>query len=138
MTTAVVGALLHYLVVVNLSSSKDQHQEKKDATDLDVVHMIAQTNHCIAQGKVGSGFDVSSAVYSSHHHVRQSSSCPFFTRSDLSLSLSLCSITVQGSNLPSPKYHIKNKNKKKHLGDKHMLAYGLPHFPPFFPQIYLL
>nr|XP_023913649.1 phosphomevalonate kinase, peroxisomal [Quercus suber] len=70
MTTAVVGALLHYLGVVNLSSSKDQHQEKKDATDLDVVHMIAQTAHCIAQGKVGSGFDVSSAVYGSHRYVR--------------------------------------------------------------------
>ena len=82
MTTAVVGAVLHYLVVVNLSSSKDQHQEKKAATDLDVVHMIAQTNHCIAQGKVGNGFDVSSAVYSSHRHVR-------FSPEVISLSLSL-------------------------------------------------
>ena len=94
MTAAVVGALLHYLGVVNLSSSKDQHQEKKDATDLDVVHMIAQTAHCIAQGKFGSGFDVSSAVYCSHRSL-----CPFFTRSDffsLSLSLCLCSITGRG------------------------------------------
>jgi phosphomevalonate kinase len=70
MTTAVVAALLHYLGVVNISSSKDQHQEKKDTTDLDVVHMISQTAHCIAQGKVGSGFDVSSAVYGSHRYVR--------------------------------------------------------------------
>ncbi|KAK2990092.1 hypothetical protein RJ640_017763 [Escallonia rubra] len=62
MTTAVVAALLNYLGVVSLSSSKD--------TDLDVVHVIAQTAHCIAQGKVGSGFDVSSAVYGSQRYVR--------------------------------------------------------------------
>ncbi|KAI7752536.1 hypothetical protein M8C21_015887 [Ambrosia artemisiifolia] len=66
MTTAVVAALLHYLGVVNLSSYDGaQHQES-----LDVVHIIAQTAHCMAQGKVGSGFDVSSAVYGSHRYVR--------------------------------------------------------------------
>ncbi|XP_059656915.1 phosphomevalonate kinase, peroxisomal isoform X1 [Cornus florida] len=70
MTTAVVAALLHYLGVVDLSSlTKEQHQEKDDV-DLDVVHVIAQTCHCIAQGKVGSGFDVSSAVYGSQRYVR--------------------------------------------------------------------
>ncbi|KDP21278.1 hypothetical protein JCGZ_21749 [Jatropha curcas] len=61
MTTAVVASLLHYLGVVNLSSL---------SKDLDIVHIIAQTAHCIAQGKVGSGFDVSSAVYGSHRYVR--------------------------------------------------------------------
>ncbi|CAH1453291.1 unnamed protein product [Lactuca virosa] len=66
MTTAVVAALLNYLGVVNLSSySGAQYQE-----NLDVVHIIAQMAHCIAQGKVGSGFDVSSAVYGSHRYVR--------------------------------------------------------------------
>ncbi|KAI3692188.1 hypothetical protein L6452_31999 [Arctium lappa] len=66
MTTAVVAALLNYFGVVNLSSySGSQHQE-----NLDVVHIIAQTAHCMAQGKVGSGFDVSSAVYGSHRYVR--------------------------------------------------------------------
>ncbi|KAL6985677.1 phosphomevalonate kinase [Sarracenia purpurea var. burkii] len=69
MTTAVVAALLHYLRVVNLPSN-DQYQEKDKIADLDVVHMIAQTAHCIAQGKVGSGFDVSSAVYGSQRYVR--------------------------------------------------------------------
>ncbi|KAL5552263.1 hypothetical protein UlMin_002439 [Ulmus minor] len=69
MTTAVVAALLHYLGVVDLSSSKDQNQEKHTG-DIDLVHIIAQTAHCIAQGKVGSGFDVSSAVYGSHRYVR--------------------------------------------------------------------
>ncbi|KAM3233225.1 phosphomevalonate kinase, peroxisomal isoform X2 [Capsicum annuum] len=71
MTTAVVAALLHYLGVVNLSSfSMDQSHGRKDVSDLDIVHVIAQTAHCIAQGKVGSGFDVSSAVYGSQRYVR--------------------------------------------------------------------
>ncbi|XP_024997030.1 phosphomevalonate kinase, peroxisomal [Cynara cardunculus var. scolymus] len=66
MTTAVVAALLNYFGVVDLSSySGAQHQE-----NLDVVHIIAQTAHCMAQGKIGSGFDVSSAVYGSHRYVR--------------------------------------------------------------------
>ena len=66
MTTAVVAALLNYLGVVNLSSySGAQHLE-----NLDVMHIISQMAHCMAQGKVGSGFDVSSAVYGSHHYVR--------------------------------------------------------------------
>ncbi|XP_076896021.1 phosphomevalonate kinase, peroxisomal-like [Bidens hawaiensis] len=66
MTTAVVAALLNYLGVVDLSSfSGPRHEE-----NLDVVHIIAQTAHCMAQGKVGSGFDVSSAVYGSHRYVR--------------------------------------------------------------------
>lgn len=66
MTTAVVAALLHYLGIVNLSSSIDQQHDG----DLDMVHMIAQSAHCIAQGKIGSGFDVSSAVYGSQRYVR--------------------------------------------------------------------
>nr|AZK89901.1 phosphomevalonate kinase [Jasminum sambac] len=70
MTTAVVAALLHYLGVVNLSSISGQLEENKDARELDIVHVIAQTAHCIAQGKVGSGFDVSSAVYGSQRYVR--------------------------------------------------------------------
>ncbi|KAF6148646.1 hypothetical protein GIB67_042605 [Kingdonia uniflora] len=57
MTTAVVAALLHYLGVVNLpSSDKCLHQE--DSGDLDLVHRVSQSAHCIAQGKVGSGFDI--------------------------------------------------------------------------------
>nr|WNX96115.1 Phosphomevalonate kinase [Ayapana triplinervis] len=69
MTTAVVASLLNYLGIVELPcSTKDQ--ESGYSSDLDLLHMIAQTAHCIAQGKVGSGFDVSSAVYGSHRYVR--------------------------------------------------------------------
>ncbi|KAG8649164.1 phosphomevalonate kinase, peroxisomal isoform X1 [Manihot esculenta] len=66
MTTAVVAALLHYLGSIDLSSCCKENQ----SSNLDMVHIIAQTAHCIAQGKVGSGFDVSSAVYGSHRYVR--------------------------------------------------------------------
>ena len=89
MTTAVVAALLHYLGVVNLSTfSEDPHQQNKDSMDLDVVHMIAQSAHCIAQGKVGSGFDVSSAVYGSQRYVRFSPEVLSAAQVSLSLSLS--------------------------------------------------
>lgn len=91
MTTAVVSALLHYLGVVNLSSSNGQQQEKDNA-DLDMVHMIAQSAHCIAQGKVGSGFDVSTAVYGSQRYVRFSPEVLSSAQVSLSLyhSLMLC------------------------------------------------
>lgn len=36
-----------------------------DRVDARLVHNLAQTAHCIAQGKVGSGFDVATAVYGS-------------------------------------------------------------------------
>jgi phosphomevalonate kinase len=47
----------------------------KDAKQaLDIVHSVAQYAHCLAQGKVGSGFDVSSAVYGTHKYRRFSPS----------------------------------------------------------------
>lgn len=71
MTTSVVAALLHYLGVVRLPFSvKNPHEEKLLNSDLDLVHIAAQTAHCIAQGKVGSGFDISAAVYGSQRYVR--------------------------------------------------------------------
>eukprot|EP00897_Mesotaenium_endlicherianum_P009658 jgi/Mesen1/8720/ME000052S08146 len=36
----------------------------------ELVHAIAQAAHCAAQGKVGSGFDVSAAVFGSQRYVR--------------------------------------------------------------------
>ncbi|CAA0837650.1 GHMP kinase family protein [Striga hermonthica] len=70
MTTAVVAALLHYLGVVKLSLENSSLLGDQVSKELDVVHIIAQTAHCIAQGKVGSGFDVSSAVYGSQKYIK--------------------------------------------------------------------
>lgn len=74
MTTAVVAALLQYLGVVNLPLSTKPRCRGKDDADLDLVHVVAQSAHCIAQGKIGSGFDVSAAVYGSQRYVRFSPS----------------------------------------------------------------
>ena len=75
MTTSVVAALLQYLKVIDLQLSPERRVDDYTAySGLDLVHIIAQCAHCVAQGKVGSGFDVSSAVYGSQHYVRFSSS----------------------------------------------------------------
>lgn len=39
------------------------------------LHNLAQSAHCAAQGKIGSGFDVSAAVHGSHVYHRFSPSC---------------------------------------------------------------
>jgi phosphomevalonate kinase len=70
MTTSVVAALLHYLGAVNLSCWGQLSIDGATDMDLDLVHAIAQSAHCIAQGKVGSGFDVSAAVYGSQRYTR--------------------------------------------------------------------
>lgn len=61
MTTSLVGALLIHLgaVACNTDSSLP-------AESLALIHNTAQLAHCAAQGKVGSGFDVSAAVWGSH------------------------------------------------------------------------
>ncbi|XP_018686106.2 phosphomevalonate kinase, peroxisomal isoform X2 [Musa acuminata AAA Group] len=71
MTASVVAALLHYLGVVSLPlSEKSLGHGNAANSDLDLVHIIAQSAHCIAQGKIGSGFDISAAVYGSQQYVR--------------------------------------------------------------------
>ncbi|KAK0559778.1 phosphomevalonate kinase [Tilletia horrida] len=60
MTTSLVGALLVHLGAV----TKGAHGELP-LDDLAFVHNVAQLAHCAAQGKVGSGFDVSAAVWGS-------------------------------------------------------------------------
>ncbi|KAJ1694691.1 hypothetical protein LUZ63_011389 [Rhynchospora breviuscula] len=72
MTTSVVASLLHYLGAVSIPFPGKQYSENGNRINngLDLVHSIAQSAHCIAQGKIGSGFDVSSAVYGSQKYVR--------------------------------------------------------------------
>ena len=62
LVTALTAALLvHYLPHKIDLSSKD---------GLSAVHNLAQAVHCAAQGKIGSGFDVASAVYGSCMYQR--------------------------------------------------------------------
>lgn len=60
LTTSLVGALV--LAMTNLTSMEDATRRR--------IHNLAQICHCHAQGKVGSGFDVSSASYGSHVYQR--------------------------------------------------------------------
>lgn len=58
LVTALTGALLaHYLPKDAFSLDTDSGKSR--------LHNLAQAAHCAAQGKVGSGFDVASAVYGS-------------------------------------------------------------------------
>ncbi|KAI8987155.1 ribosomal protein S5 domain 2-type protein [Pilobolus umbonatus] len=59
--TSLVASLLLHFRVVNRSLEKN---------DRLFIHNVAQYIHCYAQGKVGSGFDVSSAVWGSHRYKR--------------------------------------------------------------------
>jgi phosphomevalonate kinase len=71
--TSLVTCLLIRFAVISKSDLDPEPKQKKDKEILDgltLAHNLAQYVHCFAQGKVGSGFDVSSAVYGSHIYKR--------------------------------------------------------------------
>jgi phosphomevalonate kinase len=75
--TSFVYALLVHLSVLPKSTPSEEGEElgnlgggKKDAEGRRLAHNLAQYVHCLAQGKVGSGFDVSAAVFGSHLYTR--------------------------------------------------------------------
>ncbi|CDS10713.1 hypothetical protein LRAMOSA11199 [Lichtheimia ramosa] len=60
LTTSLVGALFTHMGAASLSNADDKI----------LIHNVAQFIHCFAQGKVGSGFDVSAAVFGNHRYTR--------------------------------------------------------------------
>eukprot|EP01038_Epipyxis_sp_PR26KG_P014475 gene14475-19431_t len=66
LTTSLVGALLQWFGVVRLGLRASE-------VDRMVIHNLAQLVHANAQGKIGSGFDVSTAVYGTQRYCRFSS-----------------------------------------------------------------
>lgn len=58
LVTAFTAALLTYYLPEDTFNLDDESSKRK-------LHNLAQASHCVAQGKVGSGFDVASAVYGS-------------------------------------------------------------------------
>lgn len=56
LVTAFTGAILTHYLPRNLFSLSTQEGQK-------ILHNLAQVSHCAAQGKVGSGFDIATAVY---------------------------------------------------------------------------
>jgi phosphomevalonate kinase len=67
LVAALVGACYHHLPPPNEDNDNDYDNNEKRKTRVD---HLAQLSHCHAQGKVGSGFDVSSAIYGSHVYQR--------------------------------------------------------------------
>ncbi|KAG7338920.1 GHMP-like kinase [Nitzschia inconspicua] len=61
LTTSLVGALVYFFT--NNNESKDEDLPEK-------IHNLAQICHSYAQGKVGSGFDVSAACHGTHVYCR--------------------------------------------------------------------
>lgn len=77
--TSLVSALLVHLSVLPasaLASVKtgleimEQPITQHDVDGRKLAHNLAQYVHCLAQGKIGSGFDVSAAVFGSHMYTR--------------------------------------------------------------------
>lgn len=72
--TSLTSALLVHLSVIPSSALTSCEVERPYKRTIDdgrrLAHNLAQFVHCIAQGKVGSGFDVSSAVFGSHLYTR--------------------------------------------------------------------
>jgi len=65
LVTSLVGGLLTYFDMIKLEKGAVLTAEQARQ-----VHNVAQACHCYAQGKIGSGFDVSSAVYGSQRYIR--------------------------------------------------------------------
>ncbi|KAJ4497135.1 phosphomevalonate kinase [Lentinula lateritia] len=63
-TSLVSGLLVHLGVIPPSALLEDQGRARQ------LAHNLAQFIHCLAQGKVGSGFDVSAAVFGSHLYTR--------------------------------------------------------------------
>lgn len=57
--------MIHFKVISATELSDDPKSPGKA-----FVHNVAQYVHCLAQGKVGSGFDVSSATFGSQLYTR--------------------------------------------------------------------
>jgi phosphomevalonate kinase len=63
-TSLVTSLLLHFSVISSEDFIEGVNRERN------LAHNIAQFVHCLAQGKVGSGFDVSAAVFGSQLYTR--------------------------------------------------------------------
>lgn len=83
LVTSLTAALLSHFGIVSIPTSPSPTFTSSPCTststspagqtlsgDFDLIHNLAQFSHCLAQGKVGSGFDISSAVYGSHLYRR--------------------------------------------------------------------
>lgn len=63
--TSLITSLLLHLSVISLEEFTEGPSKGRT-----LAHNLAQFVHCLAQGKVGSGFDVSAAVFGSQLYTR--------------------------------------------------------------------
>lgn len=68
--TSLVSALLLHLQIVPADALASQGGLEGASAGRKLAHNVAQYVHCLAQGKVGSGFDVASAVFGSQLYTR--------------------------------------------------------------------
>lgn len=64
LTTSLVGCIIHYF------SDTMAHLDRAAVAHKECIHRVAQVAHSIAQGKIGSGFDVFTAAYGSNVYSR--------------------------------------------------------------------
>jgi len=64
-TSLTAALLVHFGVIARESIIGDGQDDSRQ-----LAHNLAQFVHCLAQGKVGSGFDVSAAVFGSQTYTR--------------------------------------------------------------------
>jgi phosphomevalonate kinase len=70
LVTSLAGALVHHYPA-NLEVEEDEDDDEDEKVDIsEMIHNLAQISHCYAQGKVGSGFDVSAACHGTHVYRR--------------------------------------------------------------------
>ena len=78
LVASMVGALLLFFGVISLPTNDGENEGGNETYEdgkigcegLRIAHNLSQICHCHAQGKVGSGFDISSAIYGSHIYTR--------------------------------------------------------------------
>lgn len=68
--TSLVSALLLHLGIIPQDSFASEGGLESASEGRKLAHNVSQYIHCLAQGKVGSGFDVSSAVFGSQLYTR--------------------------------------------------------------------
>jgi len=68
--TSLVTALLVQFAVIPSTALSAAHNSAEALSFKQYAHNVSQFVHCLAQGKVGSGFDVSSAVFGSQIYTR--------------------------------------------------------------------
>lgn len=63
LVTSLIGSILQWFGIVRLGYKFNEEDRR-------IIHNLSQIVHANAQGKIGSGFDVSSAVYGTHVYTR--------------------------------------------------------------------